>query len=324
MRAIAAVVAILAIGCGAPPPPDAPVERVTIPPGSHFAAITDTLVRHGLVGSPGWFRLVARLRGADRRARSGIYDIPRGARTGDILRILSSGRSAATRFTVPEGLTLVEVADLAQERLAIPAESVLAAARDTALRREMGVDAPSLEGFLRPETYFIPLTADARALVREMAEAFRADWDTTWDRRAAELGLSRTGFVTLASIVEGEARVAEEQPVVAAVYLNRLRIGMPLQADPTVQYAIQLQTGARKPRLLFRDYELDSPYNTYRVPGLPPGPVGLPGRGALEAVAAPADVPYLYFVASDSGRHVFSRTYAEHLRAIRRIRGDGP
>lgn len=313
--------AALLAGCGGGPPPDGPLERVVVPRRATFAAITDTLVARGLVSRPGWFRFVARVRGLDRAARSGIYDIPQGAGTMDILRIIRTGRSVAQRFTVPEGLTVLELARLAESQLAIPADSVLAAARDTALLRQFGVEAPSFEGFLRPETYFIPLTAGGRDLVREMADAFRDSWDSAWDRRAAALGLDRTGFVTLASIVEGEARLGEEQPVIAAVYLNRLRIGMPLQADPTVQYAIQQATGERKPRLFLRDYEIDSPYNTYRIPGLPPGPVGLPGRGALEAVANPADVPYLFFVADDSGGHVFTRTYAEHLRAIQRIRG---
>jgi len=311
------------VACSPSAPPGTPVERVTIPAGASFAAITDTLVSRGIIGSPRWFRFVARIRGSDRRVQSGIYDLPRPAPASQVLTLLTSGGGVLTRLTIPEGLTVAEVAALAQQQLAIPAESILVAARDTALLREFGVDAPSFEGFLRPETYFVPLTLTGRALVREMAAAFRADWDTTWDRRAAELGLTRTGFVALASIVEGEARVAEERPVIAAVYLNRLRIGMPLQADPTVQYAIQQQTGVRKDRLFLRDYEIDSPWNTYRIPGLPPGPVGLPGRESLRAVAFPADVPYLFFVAGDSGRHVFTRTYAEHLRAIRRIRGGG-
>jgi UPF0755 protein len=317
---VALVLGALA-ACAPPPAADAPVERITVPRGATFAAITDTLVARGLVESPRWFRFVARIRGLDRQARSGIYDIPHGARAMDILAVLRTGRSVAERFTVPEGLTLAEVAALAEDRLSIPADSLLAAAHDPALLAEFGVDAPSFEGFLRPETYFIPLTAGGRDLVREMAAAFRDHWDPVWDARAAELGLDRTGFVTLASIVEGEARLAGERPLVAAVYLNRLRIGMPLQADPTVQYAIQRATGERKPRLLLKDYEFESPYNTYLIPGLPPGPVGLPGRSALDAVAHPADVPYLFFVADDTGGHVFSRTYAEHLRAIQRIRG---
>lgn len=309
--------------CAPAPPPDAPVERVTIPPGASFAQLTDSLVDRGVLTAPGQFRWIARLRRADRKIQSGIYDLPRGAPPGYLLDLLTSGRGVLARLTVPEGLTLEEVAALTQARLGIPGHTVLAAARDTALLREFGVPAPTFEGFLRPETYFVPLTIDGPGLVRVMAEAFRAGWDTTWDRRAAGHGLDRLGLVTLASIVEGEARVAEERPVIAAVYLNRLRIGMPLQADPTVQYALQQSTGARKPRLLLRDYEMDHPYNTYRIPGLPPGPVGLPGRAALEAVANPADVPYLFFVAGDSGRHVFTRTYADHLRAIRQVRGGG-
>lgn len=318
-RRVAAIGLVLLAGCGAAPE-GAPTERVTIPAGASFSAITDTLVRRGILDSPRWFRLAARAGQGDRRIKSGTYDLPRGASAWWILRTLQTGRSVLTRITVPEGFTIAELAALAESELGVPADSVRAAARDTSLLRQFGVDAPSFEGFLRPETYFVPLTVTGRALVRQMAEAFQSAWNPEWDRRAEALGLSRTGFVTLASIVEGEARVADERPVIAAVYLNRLRIGMPLQADPTVQYAIQLRTGARKPRLLLRDYDLDSPYNTYQIAGLPPGPVGLPGQAALEAVAHPANVPWLFFVASDSGRHEFSRTYAEHLRAIRRIR----
>ncbi|MDZ4675362.1 MAG: endolytic transglycosylase MltG [Gemmatimonadota bacterium] len=310
------------LGCS-PAPQGTPTERITIPPGATFAAITDTLVQRGILESPQWFRLVARASQGDRRIKSGSYDLPRGASAWWILRTLQTGRSVLTRFTVPEGVTLVEVAQLAEAQLGIPPDSFLVAARDPGLLRLHNVPGSSFEGFLRPETYFVPLTVSGRDLVRQMAAAFQSAWDTTWDAAAAAHGLSRVGFVTLASIVEGEARVADERPVIAAVYLNRLRIGMPLQADPTVQYAIQLRTGARKTRLLLKDYDLDSPYNTYQIAGLPPGPVGLPGQAALEAVAAPAEVPWLFFVAGDSGRHVFTRNYADHLRAIRRIRGGG-
>jgi UPF0755 protein len=160
----------------------------------------------------------------------------------------------------------------------------------------------------------------ARELVREMARHFRRGWDPAWDTRAAGQGLTRDELVTLASIVEGEARVPEDRPLVAAVYRNRLRLGMPLQADPTVQYAIEQATGQRKPRLLERDYRTPSPYNTYLIPGLPPGPVGAPGRASIEAVLDPAPVPYLFFVAGPDGKHIFTRSYPEHLRAVARVR----
>jgi UPF0755 protein len=159
--------------------------------------------------------------------------------------------------------------------------------------------------------------------VRIMASGFKAEWKPGWDARLDSLKMDRLELVTLASIVEGEARVDEERETIAGVYHNRLRIGMPLQADPTVQYAIFLKRGRRKSRLFNRDYQIQSPYNTYINRGLPPGPVNSPGRRSIEASLYPAPVKYLYFVAQPDGRHVFSRTYGEQLRAIRKIRQRG-
>ncbi|HEX6104078.1 MAG TPA: endolytic transglycosylase MltG [Gemmatimonadales bacterium] len=297
-------------------------ERVTLPPGTSFAALTDTLSAHGIIGNPRWFKLLARVRGVDRSVQAGVYEFAPRLSAGEVLDILAKGKAAAQRFTVPEGLTLDEIAALAQERLGIPADSVLAAARDTALVREaLGFAAPSFEGFLRPETYTLPLVISGRELVRVMVDGFRKGWKPGWTARLDTLRLSQRELVTLASIVEGEARVDEERETIAGVYHNRLRIGMALQADPTVQYAIALETGKRKPRLYEKDYQFPSRYNTYLHPGLPPGPVNSPGLRSIEASLYPAKVPYLYFVAGAEGRHVFSRTYGEHLRAIARIRG---
>ncbi len=134
------------------------------------------------------------------------------------------------------------------------------------------------------------------------------------------MGMSRVEVLTLASIVEGEALVNDERPIIAGVYLNRLRLRMPLQADPTVQYGMELKTGQRKQRLYTKDYKFPSPYNTYLNPGLPPGPINSPGTASIDAVLNPASVPYLFFVAGPDRRHVFSRTYREHLTAIRRVR----
>jgi UPF0755 protein len=153
-----------------------------------------------------------------------------------------------------------------------------------------------------------------------MAEGFKSEWKPAWNARVDSLKMNRLQLVTLASIVEGEARADEERETIAGVYHNRLRMGMALQADPTVQYAIMLKRGRKKSRLFIRDYAFPSPYNTYLHPGLPPGPVNSPSRRSIEAALYPASVKYLYFVAGPDGRHVFSRTYNEHLRAIRRIR----
>jgi UPF0755 protein len=237
-----------------------------------------------------------------------------------VLRALAEGRAVTVRLTIPEGYTLIDIAETAERELRIPRDSLLAAARDTALRRELGVEAPSLEGYLMADTYHWSGAVSATALLRRLAVTLRERWDPTWDARAQALGLTRHGLLTLASIVEGEALVDDDRPLVATVYRNRLRISMALQADPTVQYAIQLATGERKKRLYEKDYRFESPYNTYLYPGLPPGPVGAASRESIEAVLAAVPAPYLYFVAGPEGKHIFSRTYDEHLRAIRRVR----
>jgi UPF0755 protein len=304
-------------GTGAP-------QRIVIAPGTSFGAVTDSLVTRGVVTNRTWFKLLARARGLDRAVQAGAYEFRPGESAWRVLTTLKSGRTAATRFTAPEGLTLRELAALAQERLGIPAESVLAAARDPIEIAALELTSRSVEGFLFPETYQIPVASSGRELVRIMTRGFLEAWKPEWDDLLPALGMSRQQVVTLASIVEGEARIDAEREIIAGVYHNRLRIGMALQADPTVQYAIELRTGKSKQRLFEKDYQTPSPYNTYLNPGLPPGPVNSPGLRSIEAALHPADVPYLYFVAGEGGRHVFSRTYDEHLRAVaqsRRSRG---
>jgi UPF0755 protein len=291
-------------------------ERVTVPPQATFRTVTDTLAARGLIANRLIFRLVARFKGLDRSVQAGVYDLPRGAPMTELLRRLASGRTASARFTAPEGLTLPDIAAQAARQLGVPAESVLVAARDTAEINLLDIEARSLEGFLLPETYTLPLGSGARDLVRAMVRSFQAAWRPEWDARLDTLNLTRLQLVTLASIVEGEARVDAEREVIAGVYHNRLRIGMALQADPTVQYAIMLETGSRKPRLYTKDYRFPSPYNTYLHPGLPPGPVNSPGRRSIEASLYPARVPFLYFVAMPDGSHRFSTTYDEHLRNV--------
>jgi UPF0755 protein len=299
----------------------AQTTRVILPPGASFSVVTDSLTAHHVIAHPRWFKLMARIRGVDRTVHSGVYQFPAGTSAWAVLDMLAHGKKAALRFTVPEGLTLMDVAELAAERLGVPEDSFLVAARDSkAATALLGFPASSLEGFLRPETYVLPADVNASELVRIMVQGFNSAWKPEWDRRLDSLKMSRLSLVTLASIVEGEARADEERETIAGVYRNRLRIGMALQADPTVQYAIRLKRGRRKTRLFEKDYQIPSPYNTYLHPGLPPGPVNSPSRRSIEASLYPAQVQYLYFVARPDGRHIFSRTYAEHLRAVRKIR----
>jgi UPF0755 protein len=305
------------VSCGTSQKP----ARVILPPGASFSAVTDSLKARGVINDSRTFKLLARVRGVDRSVHAGVYEFPAGTSPWRVLTMLRTGKKAALRFTVPEGLTIPEVSTLAAEKLGIRADSFAAAARDSVTGSAvLGMRVPSFEGFLRPETYLVPADINARELVRVMAEGFKSEWKPAWNARLDTLKMSRLQLVTLASIVEGEARADEERETIAGVYHNRLRIGMALQADPTVQYAIMLKRGRKKSRLFIKDYALASPYNTYLHPGLPPGPVNSPSRRSIEAALYPAAVKYLYFVAGPDGRHVFSRTYNEHLRAIRRIR----
>lgn len=308
---------ILAAACT---PAAGPPERLTIPRGASFREATDTLVARGLVRWGPWFTLVARIGGQDRSIKPGVYELAPGTSASELLRILNAGEILTVKVTIPEGFTVLDIAARLEGALGLPRDSVLALTRDTALRERFGVEAPTLEGYLAADTYTLPANVTAREAVVMMATQFASLWTDALAAQAQAQGLSRHAVVTLASIVEGEASVDDERPVIAAVYRNRLRIGMPLQADPTVQYAIQQATGRRKPRLLFADYAFPSPYNTYLIPELPPGPIGAPSQASLEAVLAPADVPYLYFVADGTGRHLFTHTHEEHVRAAARIR----
>ena len=296
-------------------------ERVTLPPGATFSAVTDTLAAHGVIGSRRVFKLIARARRVDRSVQAGVYEFPPGTSPWRVLNVLARGAAVSRKFTVPEGLTIPEIAALAAERLGLAEDSVVAVARDgAAASAQLGFPVRSYEGFLRPETYTLPLGTRAEELVRLMVEGFKEGWEPGWTARLDSMGMTQLQLVTLASIVEGEARADDERERIAGVYHNRLRIGMALQADPTVQYAIALATGKRKPRLYEKDYQFPSPYNTYLHPGLPPGPVNNPSHRSIQASLYPAPVPYLYFVAGPDGRHLFARTYAEHLRNIATVR----
>ena len=317
-RIALALLTLAAAACG--DRPTGPAERIIVPPGATFASVTDSLAAHGLVQNRLWFKLRARMMGVDRSVHAGVYEVNRAMSSGEVLAILAAGQSTIIRFTVPEGLTLFDVADLAAARAGVRRDSLLAAARDTALIDSLGLPGKTLEGFLHPDTYQLPATITGRDIVRLMADGFRQSWDPAWNARLDSIGMSQLEVITLASIVEGEARADDEREIIASVYLNRLHRGMALQADPTVQYAILLRTGDRKPRLYDKDYQTPSPYNTYLQPGLPPGPVNSPSRRSIQASLYPATTPYLFFVAGPDGRHVFTRTFEEHLQAIAKLR----
>jgi len=316
-RALASAALIAAAACGSEP--HGPVVRVVIPPGSSFRAAADSLRHAGFVSSPRLFRLYAQLTGRDRDIKAGTYALQHGMGWSALVQALDEGQGLERRLTVPEGWSLREIVPALARAIGAPEDSVEAAVRDTALLRELDVPTPTLEGYLFPDTYLFSYGTSPREAVREMVHRFQEMWAPRWDERLQQLAMSRHDVVTLASIIEKEARLREERPVISAVYHNRLEAQMPLQADPTVQYAL----GAHHERVTYRDLEVDSPYNTYRHPGLPPGPIASPGRASLEAALYPAAVPYLYFVADTDGHHEFRTTFKEHREAkseIRRMR----
>jgi UPF0755 protein len=304
----------LVVGCGGEP--HGPLLRVNIPSGATFAAAADSLARVGIVKQPQLFRLYAKVNGRDRDIKAGTYLLQRGTPWADLVAALEKGKGIERAVTIPEGYTLSGILPLLIKATGAPAESLEAAVRDTALRRRLDVPTENLEGYLFPDTYRFAFGTSARAAVGELVRRFEQVWQPEWDVRLQELGMSRHDVITLASIVEKEARLAEERPVIAAVYYNRLRSGMPLQADPTVQYAI----GQHRERVFYKDLEVESPYNTYRNPGLPPGPIASPGRASLEAALYPANVPYRYFVAHPDGHHEFRVTFREHREARQEVR----
>ena len=324
MRAVAIGLALAGlVACRAAPtaPCDAggpDCAAITVPRGATLQAAVDSLAAHGLVTHRFWFTVYARVRGLGSTLKSGTYAFRPNADWSDIIAALQRGRGTLVRFSVPEGLMLDEVGQLAATELAVPRDSFRAAAEDPVLLRDLGLtaDAATVEGYLYPTTYTVRPHPSAHELVRLMADQFLAHWGPTWQARLDTLRMTRHQIVTLASIIQAEVRFSQDREYVSAVYHNRLRLGMLLQADPTVVYAM----GRRPRRVYERDLAIRSPYNTYVHPGLPPGPISQPDSASLAAALYPARAPFLYFVAQPDGKHIFSVTYAEHLAAIRRIK----
>jgi UPF0755 protein len=308
--ALALAVGVLT-ACGGPG--DGPPVSFTVPSGATFREVSDTLVQRGLVGAPGLFGLYARLRGADRRVKAGGYVVARDASWGDLLDILSRGRVATRPLTIPEGFRIPQIADRIAELSGVSRDSVLTVLDAPDADSVFGVPGPGLEGYLFPDTYRFAPGVPPREVVQVMVDRYEAIWTPERRRALDSLGMTERQAVTLASIVQAEARRTEEMPRIASVYHNRLDRRWLLQADPTVLYAL----GGPRERLLYAaiDSVQDNPYNTYTQPGLPPGPIGSPGEAALDATLHPADEGYMYFVARPDGTHVFTRTLDEHNRA---------
>jgi UPF0755 protein len=313
--------AALAVATGmvmSTPSPEGPPAELTIPPGASFQDVTDTLESRGVLLKPGLFKIYARAKGLDTQVRSGRYALPTPAPWSRILRDLTEGRVLTEGLTIPEGFTLKQMAPRIAAITGLEESEVLSRLSDPEAHTEWGVPGPGLEGFLFPDTYRFASGVPLSEVLATMVSRYQGLW--TEERRAvlSERGLTEQEVVTLASIIQAEARLRSEMPTIASVYDNRLQRNHLLQADPTVLYAL----GGPRARLLYAamDSVADSPYNTYTHVGLPPGPIGAPGTAAIDAALEPAETDLFYFVAHPDGSHVFSVTLAEHNRAVAETR----
>lgn len=288
---------------------------VELPSGTGEAEIARRLAAAGVVPDRWTFRVAARQAGADRKLQAGEYRFADAASPQQVVARLMRGDVFARGVTFPEGLTIREMAAIFERGGLGPAADFIEAASDGALAAPFDPDAATLEGYLFPSTYALSRTAGAAGTVRAMLDQFQRVFDDSLRAAAGAQHLSLRQAVTLASLVEKETARPEERPLVAAVYRNRLAAGMPLQCDPTVVYALMLANRWHG-NISKADLEINSPYNTYRYPGLPPGPIASPGVASLTAAVHPADVRYLYFVSRNDGSHVFATTLAEHNRNV--------
>ena len=288
-----------------------PERIVEIPPGSGAAEIRRRLIEAGIVRDDWTLRAAIWWTGTAQRLQAGEYQFDRPMSPMAVVEKIGRGEVYARRITFPEGLTIDEMAKLYEAREFGTAADFVAAAGDETLIADLDPQAADLEGYLFPETYAVPRGLPAARLIGMMVDRFLASYSEDLRAAAKEQGLTTRQVVTLASLVEKETGRAEERALVAAVYRNRMRVGMGMQADPTVVYALQ-KAGRYDGNIRREDLQFDSPYNTYRYSGLPPGPIASPGRAALAATLAPADVRHLYFVSRNDGSHVFADTLAQH------------
>src|SRR5262245_22845755 len=289
---------------------------VEIPPHAGLRDIARVLHEAGVIRSPAGFMALSVIRGQARRLRAGEYEFPPGTATPAVLRRMAAGMIRQHAVLHPEGATVAELGQILESAHLAAARDIERAAASPALLGSLGIEARSLEGYLFPDTYQLVRGMTAEEILTRFVQRLRAKLTGDMVERARKRGLSTHQLLTLASIVEREAVVAGERPLIAAVFWNRLAREMPLQADPTVQYAVRRERGT----LTRADLEVDNPYNTYRYAGLPPGPIASPGMSSIEAVLDPAPVPYLYFVALDDRHHQFSTTLEEHKAAVARYR----
>ncbi len=286
-------------------------QLIKIKSGSSVKAIADTLEKHNIISNAEDFIFTVKLFGNTAKLKAGAYRLTSGLSSYRAMKLIVKGKVSSVNIVIPEGSTSYHIASIFSKKLEIDSTNFINLINNLQFISSLNLNIRSLEGYLFPNTYSFFWGITAEEAIKILVNEFNQNFSDSLKTNALETGWSVHQIVTLASIIEGEAMVDSERALISAVYHNRLQQGMLLQADPTIQYIIP--DGPR--RLLKRDLEIDSPYNTYRYRGLPPGPVNNPGLQSILAAIHPAAVDYIYFIAKGDGAHIFSRTWSEHLRA---------
>ena len=292
---------------------------VKVPRGADFAALLDSLEQRDILDSRQTMTWFGKATGWASQVKAGYYEIEEGASNWAMLDKIRKGLQSPVSITIPPGTRPEVAAAVAARNMEFSKEDFLTALNDPSLAQELNTDTTHLFGYLMPNTYSAYWLNSPRRIIKKATSQFDRFWTEQYAARADSLGLTKNEVVTLASIIQWETGLQNELPRMAGLYLNRLERGMPLQADPTVQYAV-LEKEGQKRRLLYEDYDIQHPYNTYQIAGLPPGPITNPSASALRAVLNPEDHDYLYVVATGRGGHNFNRTLREHNRDANRYR----
>ena len=287
---------------------------VVILPGQNLSTIANYLNNTGIIKNPVKFKLLARIKGCDKKIKAGEYLLSSSMPPIKILETIASGKVRLYKITIPEGYNLKQVASIISKAKLGTKEDFLKAATDSSFAYKQGINAETFEGYLFPETYYFPKNITPEKIITTMVERFRSIFNRKWEKRAKDLNLSIHQVVTLASIIEKETGVSFERPVISSVFHNRLKKRMRLESDPTVIYGLKNFDG----NITRKHLATQTPYNTYTIKGLPLGPIANPGSKAIEAALYPADTDFLYFVSKKDRTHKFSANIKNHNKAVRR------
>jgi UPF0755 protein len=292
---------------------NSPVE-IDIRHGETLSSILDTLYAKEIIPNKMNMKIISYIYGADRKIKAGRYKIPNGLSYLKLIDLLTNGMTAhQILVTIPEGIWQTEIAQILRKELSVDSSKVMELSKSKSFIHSLDLNIDNLEGYLLPESYYFYPTDNVEAILRKLKMQMDKLFTPEVEARMKYLKMKKNDVLTIASIVDGESNYVPEFKTIAGVYFNRLKKGMPLQADPTIQFLIRDQ---RKNRVLYKDLQINSRYNTYKYLGLPPGPINNPGKDAIMAVLFPEQHNYLYFVSNGNGRHVFSKTVDEHEQNV--------